>query len=131
MLHKHVRFDTVLPVGGYVESGELPEETVVREAREETGLEIRIFDSKPEKIKTKVSRGINHGQGLIAIEPSDGVVQIDFAFFATTNDISVLGAGEISKESFYWMDKNEVLDSLIIPKDVQAFALRALQKLSS
>lgn len=46
LLHKHKRFDIYLPVGGYLEDGELPHETAIREAKEESGLDIKVFSKK-------------------------------------------------------------------------------------
>lgn len=129
LLHKHKRFDLVLPVGGYVEGAELPEETVVREALEETGLDISVYDSEPNKISTDVWRQVNHGQGLAAINSARGVVQLDFAFFATTDSLEKLGSGEMDKDSFYVMTKNDIEKSELVSQDVKFYATQALDAL--
>ena len=42
LLHKHKILNMWLPVGGHVELDEDPNETAIREAKEETGLEVEL-----------------------------------------------------------------------------------------
>lgn len=42
LLHKHPKHQKWLPAGGHVEANELPHEAAIREAMEETGLDIEI-----------------------------------------------------------------------------------------
>lgn len=47
LLVYHPRYEMWTPVGGHIELDEDPEETLVREIREEAGLEVEILGSKP------------------------------------------------------------------------------------
>ena len=43
LLHEHKKIGTWLPPGGHVEANELPNETALREIKEETGLDIDLI----------------------------------------------------------------------------------------
>ena len=46
LLVKHKKFGKWVQPGGHIEHGEVPEETAVREAYEETGLKVRIIGDR-------------------------------------------------------------------------------------
>lgn len=45
LLHHHKKYNRILPLGGHIEKNELPEETCIREAKEESGLNITLYNS--------------------------------------------------------------------------------------
>lgn len=47
LLIHHKRYDKWLPIGGHIELNEDPEEALVREIREESGLSVEILSEKP------------------------------------------------------------------------------------
>lgn len=46
LLHKHKKYNTWFPVGGHLEPDELPHEAAIREAKEETGLDITLVKTE-------------------------------------------------------------------------------------
>ena len=46
LLHKHKKYNTWFPVGGHLKPNELPHEAAIREAKEETGLDIVLFETE-------------------------------------------------------------------------------------
>lgn len=126
VLCNHKKIDLVLPVGGYVETGETPEQTVIREAKEEAGLDIQVFNKEDWVIQTETWRNINHGEGLAYIEAKPGVVQLDFAFYATTDSLAGLGTGEYSKDDLLVVSREELEMSSFDP-DVKHYGLLALE----
>ena len=46
LLHKHKKYNTWFPVGGHLEPDELPHEAAIREAKEETGIDITLVKTE-------------------------------------------------------------------------------------
>ena len=46
LLHMHKKLNIWLPVGGHIDTNELPQEAALREVKEECGLEIILIDSE-------------------------------------------------------------------------------------
>lgn len=44
LLHLHKKLGKWLPVGGHIEPGELPDKAALREVKEETGLDVVLYD---------------------------------------------------------------------------------------
>ena len=48
LLHWHKKLSMGLPPGGHIEPGEDPEQAIIREVQEETGLSVKVFDIGPQ-----------------------------------------------------------------------------------
>lgn len=129
LVHKHKKFDLVIPVGGYLEGSELPEQAVVREAKEETGLDITLYNQYPTNLDDDKWTQANAGMCLASIESKPGIVQYDFTYFATVEDVSGLGTGELPRESFLLITKEELLGSEMVAPNVIHYASQALDTL--
>lgn len=46
LLHKHKKHNTCFPVGGHLEPDEFLHEVAIREAKEETGFDITLFETE-------------------------------------------------------------------------------------
>jgi 8-oxo-dGTP pyrophosphatase MutT (NUDIX family) len=57
VLHLHKRLGTWLQPGGHVESGEWPWDAALREAQEETGLDVRFAGAEPQLVHVDVHPG--------------------------------------------------------------------------
>lgn len=44
LLHLHKKAKKMLPLGGHIEVNELPEEACIREAKEEAGLNVTLYN---------------------------------------------------------------------------------------
>ena len=44
LLHLHKKYKTLFPVGGHIEANELPHEAALREAYEESGLYVKLYN---------------------------------------------------------------------------------------
>lgn len=55
LLVRHPRYNMWIPMGGHIELDEDPEEALLREIKEETGLEVQILADKPviDQVDTK------------------------------------------------------------------------------
>ena len=90
LLHRHDRLDMWLPPGGHVERDELPHEAAVREAREETGLDVDLVAGDRE-FETGTVRSLPEPEHLLLedINVHDGAVghqHVDFVFYGRATD---------------------------------------------
>ena len=109
LLHKHKKYNTWFPVGGHLKENELPHMGAIREAKEESGLEISLFQKNEDSFSV----------GLVERVPSPVAIYhegiggkeefLDFIY------IGIPEEGEISPEEgessvFRWFSESELLD---------------------
>jgi 8-oxo-dGTP pyrophosphatase MutT (NUDIX family) len=133
-MHKHKKLGLWLPPGGHIELDEDPNQAAIREAKEETGLDVELvgesysyegnspYDAReliPPKFLNRhffdTSRTHEH---------------VDFAYFARSS--SAEARHEIEGGEMRWFTKEELEKNVeqIVP-DVQRHALEALRELAS
>ena len=133
LLRKHDKFNVWLHVGGHIELDEDPNQAVIRETKEEVGLDVslvghtRTFDDAKDEIELIAPRFLNrHSAGA-------GHEHIDLVYFATskTNVVSPADNHEKSSE-IKWFTKEELLDQkLEIWERVRDYALTALKEVGN
>ncbi len=131
LLRKHDKYGAWLDVGGHIELDEDPNQAVLREVKEEVGLDItlagtvRTFDDKPE-IELIPPRFLNRHH----ISPTHE--HVDHVYFATSPTNIVTETQEREKsEEMKWFTKSELLDpKLQIWERVRYYALTALEELA-
>ncbi|MHC1747304.1 MAG: NUDIX hydrolase [Cellulosilyticaceae bacterium] len=130
LLHKHKKAQILLPVGGHIELNELPEEAAIREAFEEAGIQIELYDVDSLKVKN-----VNTEREKVLINPVHmvwGEVErehehIDFVFYAKSMT-DKLRPEEKESHILGWYSENElneIKDYLL--KDVYYMAKEAIQ----
>ncbi len=109
LLHKHKKYSTWFPVGGHLEPDELPHEAAIREAKEETGLDITL-------IETEIAPCFNIGRVERVPSPfclyhEDDVDEqfLDFIYIGKTNQAEFSPIINESKE-LRWFSKDELLN---------------------
>jgi 8-oxo-dGTP pyrophosphatase MutT (NUDIX family) len=128
LLHKHKKYDLILPVGGHIEENELPGDAAIREAKEESGLDIVLFNSNClSEDYFKNSKELNRGEHLNLHKIKEGHEHIDFVFYARTN-LNILKPEVGESKSLSWYSKDDILNSKIISDEVKIYALDALEK---
>lgn len=83
LLVNHKRIGAWVPPGGHIETDELPEETVVREILEETGLEVEVISDIMPNTATPDAFFLSRPlfvQAVIAIEKGEQFYHIDLAY---------------------------------------------------
>jgi len=129
LLHKHKKYDLILPLGGHIDRDELPSEAVIRETMEESGLEIKLYNSnKYKEDYFKNSIELNRGEHLNLHKLGPQHEHIDFVFYANSSSKKLNPKKGESKE-FYWYSKEDILTSKIISEEVKIYSLEALEKL--
>lgn len=101
LLVKHRKLNTWLPPGGHVDEGELPDDCVVREVREETGLNVRIlsdaFDVTDNQAQTL------HTPLVMQLEEIDGQHQhIDIIYLCKVVDGEILRDSHREHDGIKW-----------------------------
>jgi len=125
LLHKHKKQQIWIGVGGHLEEGENPYQTVLREVKEETNLDIKIL-AKGKLLKIK---GVEQIPEPVAIleetipdhpsEPSH--IHMDFIYFALCKNPQKIKM----TEEFAWFSKKDLKDDRI-RKEVFYFANQIL-----
>ena len=110
-----------------MERGELPHEAAIREAKEETGLDIELYNSN-KKYDFKSSTELNRGEHLNLHHINEFHQHIDFVFFAKSASNEFKPKPGESKE-IIWYSKEEIETSTYVEEKVKVYALEALEKL--
>ncbi|SNZ02842.1 ADP-ribose pyrophosphatase YjhB, NUDIX family [Natronoarchaeum philippinense] len=108
-LHEHDKLDMWLPPGGHLDRDELPHEAAIREAREETGLDISLLASADGPESETASQLPQPRQFLledINVTPEGvGHQHVDFVYYgeATHRDITP-SPGEQDAADWEWFE---------------------------
>ena len=122
----HRKVQAWFPPGGHIHPGELPEEAAVREVREESGLDVRLFGEQQHWGKVKVLH-TPHCILLEDIEPGhQHIALIYFAYApASRPRIHRREAG-----SYRWASHAE-LEQPEIAEDIRRLGQRAIELLGT
>ena len=109
LLHLHKKHQSLFPVGGHMLPDELPHETAIREAYEESGLMVTVLNTQQDLEMSRV-RQLNNPQYTLLENIGKEVENIDFIYFATTESNQVNPQKGESKD-LYWLSKEEIMDN--------------------
>lgn len=123
LLHFHKKLKKWLPVGGHIDRDELPEEAATREAKEEAGIDIELYQTK-ERFEATEAKDLILPSHIMLQDINEYHQHIDFVFYATTKTFNLKPAkGET--ENLKWFSKEEI-QTLDAPENVKMRALEAL-----
>jgi 8-oxo-dGTP pyrophosphatase MutT (NUDIX family) len=133
LLHMHKKLGIWLQPGGHIELDEDPIQAVMREAKEETGLDIELVGQTLGQFETKFgARELMPPRHLNRhfFDEARTHEHVDMVYFARAgSDVAV---PEEADGEVRWFTKEELTDpSLDILPDVRRYALSALAELSS
>ncbi len=123
LLHLHKKLGIWLPPGGHLDRDELPEVAALREVKEETGLDVELY--QPPNSFTFKSVGVLKQPFCILLEDINPFHQhIDYNYLAraTTAEVSEEGT---QKHGMRWLSLEEI-NVLDAPDDVKNLAAEAL-----
>ncbi|WP_318570267.1 NUDIX hydrolase [Salinigranum marinum] len=130
-LHAHPGLGIRLPPGGHVDRDELPHETALREAREETGLDPTLLTDHRE-IASETSRAVPRPRHLMLADVNRfddhvGHQHIDHVYFATVDSRAIApDDGEEPAAAWDWYTAAE-LRAADVDEDVCALGTEAIE----
>ncbi|MDD5489415.1 MAG: NUDIX domain-containing protein [Candidatus Moranbacteria bacterium] len=128
LLHFHKSLNIWIPIGGHIDRDELPEEAAVREAKEEAGLVISLYNSDKE-VGVKDVRQLIMPMHVMLHDINKFHQHIDFSFYATADTFDLKPAdGETN--NLKWFLKEEI-EKEKMPDNAKILALEALRILGS
>lgn len=133
LLRKHDKYKIWLSVGGHIELDGDPNETAVREAKEEVGLDVVLYkeEGKQPDFKDEKHKSLIPPQFIFTHQVNETHSHIVFIYFAKSEtDQLKLSDTEVT-EDCRWFTKEEVVknDVGMLPM-LQFYALKALEALS-
>ena len=132
LLRMHDKYKIWLSVGGHIELHEDPMQAAVREAKEEVGLNIQIFDTRLFKKELSDAIPLVAPQFLTRNRVSDKHEHVTFIYFATSQTDTLTNEGREHSEGLHWFTAKELTDPKYnIRPDVQFYAQTALEKLGN
>jgi 8-oxo-dGTP pyrophosphatase MutT (NUDIX family) len=129
LLHRHPKLGKILPPGGHIEANELPEEAALREVREETGLDVELYQSRVVPPAADAAH-LAMPETLLLEDIAEDHQHIDFIFFGTPRDPDAASRiGDQGEDGeFYWVDAAG-LEDRTIPETVRVLGRDAIGKL--
>ena len=112
LLIHHRKLDRWLPLGGHIELDEDPEQAALREAREESGLEVELLGERPPTTEPG-TRALIAPRFLDIHRITDTHEHIGLIYFARPKGGS-LGLAEEEHHDIRWC-RSEELDTLVPP----------------
>ncbi len=126
LLHMHAKFHTWLQVGGHIESDESPHQAALREAREEAGIDVVLFQNHNSLAFPKLETMIKP-MHIRLIDTDDEYQFLDFLYYATVQSCVLINH---ANSKFHWFTPTELLNDTTIKPDVCYFSLEAIELLS-
>ena len=129
LLHLHKKFSTWLPVGGHIDRDELPQEAALREVKEETGLEARLYIPN-RKIEINDVRELLCPMHMLLENINQFHQHIDFIYYATA-DSDILNPQDGETNDLKWFTAEEIKNLDGILENVKLLSLEAIDLLGS
>src|ERR1700689_2160060 len=113
LLIHHRQLDKWLPLGGHIELGEDPEQAALREAKEESGLEVKLLGERP-PTTSPGTRALIAPRFLDIHRISDTHEHIGMIYWARPKDSAAVKCAEGEHHDIRWCSVDE-LDKLEPP----------------
>lgn len=129
LLRMHDKYNFWLPPGGHIELDEDPMQAAIREAKEETGLDITLWDgNKKVNLNQEDDIELIPPVSLNKHQTSPTHAHINLAYFATTTSDQLAPAAGESQDGLRWCTKED-LATMDLRKDIAFYSFLALDTL--
>lgn len=127
LLHLHKKLGIWIPVGGHIDRDELPQIAALREIKEETGLEVKLYN--PDKqIEMGSAQQLLRPMHLLLEDINQFHQHIDFIYYATADSDGLKPQdGETADLKWFTADEIKTLEGA--PENAKALALEAIDLL--
>lgn len=125
LLHLHKKLGIWIPVGGHIDRDELPENAALREIKEESGLDVKMYN--PDKqIKMGNVKQLFRPMHILLEDINQFHQHIDFIYYASAKSDKVSPQnGETN--NLKWFTADEVKELEGAPENVKALSLEAIE----
>jgi len=126
LLIKHRKLQLWLPVGGHIEGGETPDDALIREFREEVGLEVELLNVVRIADQGNILRqlAVPFYVNVHSVGDHEHCCLFYLCKLKSNHDVR-LNKGEV--EAYKWFSADELYNEEITP-DVRNIALLALER---
>lgn len=127
---KHRKYGIWLQPGGHVEERETPDETAIREVKEETGLEVEIADDfRPDmKFENEWAENLPEPVNVNVHQVEEGHWHVDFLYVVRIRNETE--EYEYDDEEMKWFSRAELEnEDLEMPDNARKVALKVLEYL--
>jgi ADP-ribose pyrophosphatase YjhB (NUDIX family) len=129
LLLYHKKLKMWLPPGGHIDEGELPDEAVMREIKEETGLDVEILPAKRAGGHREMGVSFLHLPSHVQLEDIPNHPQhIDLIYFCRAKDGAEALSGE--HEDMHWYSADELKNAEHVRDEVRETGLAAIEFVS-
>ena len=125
LLIHHKKLDLWLPVGGHIQKNETPDDALLREIKEEVGLEAEIINNNKLRRAGNVKKNlaIQFNINLHSVGDHDHCC---FFYVCKAIDAGKLKINHDELKNYEWFSKDD-LNQAHVPADVRAMALKGFE----
>ena len=125
LLHMHKKLGFWLPVGGHIDRDELPHVAALREAKEESGLDVELFNDEKQLEMGDVLE-LPRPKHVLLEDINEFHQHIDFIYYASSKTSELLpGNGESA--DIKWFSEDELNELKNLPGNVVKLSLEAIK----
>jgi len=133
LIRFHDKHKIWIAPGGHVELYESPEEAAIREAKEETGLDVELYTGN----MLPAEKGNGHMKQLVPpmfmnvhdVNPEHR--HLPMVYFGTAKTNNIVQPDTHEKTECRWMTREEIEKATDMEETIKSYALKALEVLAS
>ncbi|MDP2703761.1 MAG: NUDIX domain-containing protein [bacterium] len=131
LIRKHDKYGIWLAPGGHIELNEDPNQAVIREVKEEVGLDIKLYDTREHREDSEKYHELIPPMYLNRHQITPHHEHISLVYFATSDSDKIVNEGREASENARWFTKEELEGDGYpeIKPSIRFYALKALETL--